>query len=1087
MALRTWIAPVDGNWSGRLNWTGQETPQNGDDVVISFPNDNITTTITTSFTLNDFTTDEDFLLSGGNLAVYGIGLLNANTTLSGGTLFGDTLTGEENFINNGNIFIVGPIATSLATGTLKNLGTITQTANFGLSNGTINNQSGGTYDFQSGVISGGSGGNDFFKNSGTLLKTTNATATINTTFNNQPGGLIDVQAGTLNINGGNSAGGDYAVASGGVLNYGSSHTFSGTHTGSGAGTINFDGGTKTFNNATFDFAPGLLQLNGTILTGNLTNTGNLSIINNSTTIGNGSVSGTINNQGTITQNTTTPLSGVGLLNGTINNQSGGTYDLQSGVIAAISGSSNGIFNNSGTLLKTTNTTVAINTNFTNSGTVESQGGTLRFGNAYTYTQTGGTTRLNGGSISHGAVFDLQGGSLSGNGTATGNVTNAGTIDPGFSAGQINLTGNYTSTNTADINIELGGTTKGSGYDFFDISGSANLNGTLNVSLINGFTPAIGQVFEVVEYGSLIGGGTNLTFSNLEIAPGLALEPTFDNDSLNLTVVESQLNDPPVVDNPIPNQNATENSPFSFQFAANAFSDPDAGDTLTYTATLANGDPLPSWLGFDTNTRTFSGTPGNNDAGTLDIKVTATDNDGASVTDTFNLVISDTNNPPVVANQIPDQNATENSPFSFQFAADAFSDSDPGDVLTYTYNDAEIPDWLSFDADTRTFSGTPGNNDSGTLNIEVTATDNDGASVTDEFTLTVADFVNPTTISITATTSTATEGGSNGLYTISRDNTEGELTLNLAVNNNSTASQADYTLNGSNLGNTFSVTLAEGQSTIALNLAAIDDTLVESNESLILDLVANSNYQIDGNNSSATATILDNDTVTAGIKRVGNNKSNKLDGGAGNDTLIGLGSNDTLNGFDGNDILDGGNGNDSLKGGNGNDTLNGGNDNDTLEGGEGNDTLNGGNGNNCLKGENGNDKLNGGASSDTLSGGEGDDILDGGIRNDTIYGENGNDLLQGNFGKDFLRGGLGNDTLNGGRGNDTFVIASGEGTDEINDFILSQGDKIGLADGLTIDDIYTSGNSIFAVVDNEELAFLKGINTNNLPDSAFVEV
>ena len=48
--------------------------------------------------------------------------------------------------------------------------------------------------------------------------------------------------------------------------------------------------------------------------------------------------------------------------------------------------------------------------------------------------------------------------------------------------------------------------------------------------------------------------------------------------------------------------------FSFTVPTNTFADVDAGDSLTYTATLANGNPLPSWLTFDANTRTFSGTP-----------------------------------------------------------------------------------------------------------------------------------------------------------------------------------------------------------------------------------------------------------------------------------------------------------------------------------------------------------------------------------------------------------------------------------------------------------------------------------------------
>jgi Ca2+-binding RTX toxin-like protein len=941
MALRTWAAPINGNWSVADNWTDDNIPQNGDDVVISFADDNITTTLNTFFSLNNFTTDEDFVISGSKLTVNSTGVLNANTTLSGATLTG-------NFTNNGNLSFIGPIVNALISGTINNQGTITQntTTDLILPVGTINNQSGGTYEFQSGAISGINSPSDRFNNSGTLLKTTSATATMNVLFYNQPGGLIDVQAGTLIIRQGNSTGGNYAVAAGSVLNYGS-HTFSGTHTGTGTGTINFAGGTKTFNNATFNFAPGLLQLNGlnatsTTLTGNLTNTGNLSIINPLSAV---LSTGTLNNQGTITHTDGT----FNFANGTINNQSGGTYDFQSGVIFPSSGTNS--FNNSGTLLKTTNATATFNINFTNSGTVESQGGTLSFNNAYT--QTGGTTILNGGTIAAASTigFDLQGGSLSGNGTATGNVTNAGTIDPGLTGiGQINLTGNYTSTNTAEIDIELGGTSQGSGYDFFDILGSANLNGTLNVSLINGFTPTLGQVFEVVEYGSLIGGGTNLTFSNLEIAPGLALEATFDSNSLNLTVVESQLNDPPVVDNPIPDQNATENSPFSFQFAANTFSDPDAGD-----------------------------------------------------------------------------------------------------VLTYTYNDAEIPDWLSFDANTRTFSGTPGNNDAGTLNIEVTATDNDGAFVTDEFILTVADFVNPTTVSIAATTPTATEGGSNGVYTVSRDNTEGELTVNLAVNNNSTANQADYTLNGNNLGNTFSVTIADGQSSTAINLAAINDTLVESNESLILDLVANSNYQIDSNNNSATATILDNDGSNIDELIKGNQKPNDLDGRGGNDTLLGFGGDDTLRGGDGNDSLNGGPGNDLLLGGSGQDLVNGNLGNDILLGGDDNDKVNGGN------------------------------------DNDTLYGESGNDTLNGNQGNDVLRGGLGNDTLAGSGGSDIFIIAPGEGTDTINDFKLGQSDKIGLADGLTINDIYRSGNSIFAVADDEVLATLTGVNASSLSNTVFVEV
>ncbi|MDH6105900.1 SGNH/GDSL hydrolase family protein, partial [Anabaenopsis tanganyikae CS-531] len=68
------------------------------------------------------------------------------------------------------------------------------------------------------------------------------------------------------------------------------------------------------------------------------------------------------------------------------------------------------------------------------------------------------------------------------------------------------------------------------------------------------------------------------------------------------------------------------------------------DFITYSARLENGAPLPSWLTFNPVTRTFSGTPGNEDVGTFDITVTATDTAGTSVGDTFALTVVDLLNP-----------------------------------------------------------------------------------------------------------------------------------------------------------------------------------------------------------------------------------------------------------------------------------------------------------------------------------------------------------------------------------------------------------------------------------------------------------
>ncbi len=196
---------------------------------------------------------------------------------------------------------------------------------------------------------------------------------------------------------------------------------------------------------------------------------------------------------------------------------------------------------------------------------------------------------------------------------------------------------------------------------------------------------------------------------------------------------------PTVANAIPDQTAEPGTAFSFQFPANTFNDAD-GDTLSYTATKADGTALPGWLSFAADTRTFSGTPQAANAGTVSVKVTATDGTH-SVSDSFDIAVTTA---PTVANAIPDQTATVNAAFSFQFAANTFNDAD-GDTLTYTATKGDgtaLPGWLSFAADTRTFSGTPTAANVGTVSVKVTATDGTH-SVSDSFDIAVVTTIAPT--------------------------------------------------------------------------------------------------------------------------------------------------------------------------------------------------------------------------------------------------------------------------------------------------------------------------------------------------------
>ncbi|MEM9540270.1 MAG: putative Ig domain-containing protein [Cyanobacteria bacterium P01_E01_bin.42] len=105
----------------------------------------------------------------------------------------------------------------------------------------------------------------------------------------------------------------------------------------------------------------------------------------------------------------------------------------------------------------------------------------------------------------------------------------------------------------------------------------------------------------------------------------------------IPLVPCATNQPPEVDESIPEQTVTPCNGFSFTIPDKAFSDAD-GDPLAYTATLESGGPLPSWLQFNGATGLFSGVPGDGDEGTLSIKVTAADGVSGEASTTFALKV-----------------------------------------------------------------------------------------------------------------------------------------------------------------------------------------------------------------------------------------------------------------------------------------------------------------------------------------------------------------------------------------------------------------------------------------------------------------
>jgi hypothetical protein len=94
-------------------------------------------------------------------------------------------------------------------------------------------------------------------------------------------------------------------------------------------------------------------------------------------------------------------------------------------------------------------------------------------------------------------------SVGGSGTIEGDVTNAGALAPGNSPGVIAITGDYLQDPTGALVMELAGT-KSDEFDTLAVSGSASVDGSLSVSLLDDFVPAASDQFTILTAASLLG-------------------------------------------------------------------------------------------------------------------------------------------------------------------------------------------------------------------------------------------------------------------------------------------------------------------------------------------------------------------------------------------------------------------------------------------------------------------------------------------------------------------------------------------------------------------------------------------------------
>lgn len=370
----------------------------------------------------------------------------------------------------------------------------------------------------------------------------NAAGTSNflTLFDND--GIVDLDTGILHFLNGGTHTGSFTPDGPTFLSFGGpSDSFSAASSITGSGAVSFGATTSMFSgtynvtgpnsltrvqgNVTFNSASTINVSALEMLSGSIAGTADIAVLGGSSfdslwhggtisgsgalTLAGGTISDwsavvgpialdgrTISNGGTInytsTGNTLTILNGGSVANA-------GLFDVQSDTAVLSGAGGPNTFVNSGTFRKSVATGVtSFGPVFTNSNVVDLTTGTVDFDGGFT--QSAGATTLNGGDMG-GSLVTLNGGTLAGNGTVGADVINGATIQPGNSPGAITIGGDYTQLSAGTLDIELLGTTPATQYDQLNVTGTATLDGALDVALIGGYIPSGGETYDVLTFAS----------------------------------------------------------------------------------------------------------------------------------------------------------------------------------------------------------------------------------------------------------------------------------------------------------------------------------------------------------------------------------------------------------------------------------------------------------------------------------------------------------------------------------------------------------------------------------------------------------
>ncbi|WP_099070686.1 DUF4347 domain-containing protein [Nostoc linckia] len=450
-----------------------------------------------------------------------------------------------------------------------------------------------------------------YNSNGTLDTTFNTTGKVITDLNGNDDGSYSITVqddGKILVAGYSNNGTDDDFA---IVRYNSDGTLDTTFNTTGIVTTDFNGNNEGGNSIA-------IQSDGKILVAGYSNNGSdddFAIVRYNS---DGTLDTTFNTTGIVTTD----------FNGT--NEAGNSVAIQSdGKILVAGYSNNGTnndfaivrYNSDGTLDTTFNTTGKVTTDFNG----KDEGG-------YSITIQDDGKILVVGVSNNGTDDDFAIARYNSDGSLDTTFNSTGKVTTDFNAS--NETANSITVQDNGKILVAGYSNNGSNDDF--AFARYNSDGTLDTTF-----NTTGKV--TTDFNGNDEGGNSITIQ--DDGKILVAGVTNNDTDYDFAIARYSVNQSPELANEIQDREATEDSVFNFIIPNDTFSDADAGDILTYTATLENDQLLPTWLNFNPGTLTFSGTPTSQDIGSLNIKVTAKDIAGDEVSDVFTLAVAEKNSAP----------------------------------------------------------------------------------------------------------------------------------------------------------------------------------------------------------------------------------------------------------------------------------------------------------------------------------------------------------------------------------------------------------------------------------------------------------